>query len=503
MGGATDWIACRARLTPQQTAIVDVATGRRFTYEELNLRASRMAHHLRRIGVQQGDRVALYAPNGPAHVELLFACSKSGAVFVPLNTRFATEELVHVLADSGAKLLLCADEWEERGQELAECVPAVQMVLSLREQRLVVETAVGGSSAPDVDLEAPLAIIYTGGTTGRPKGAVLSHRAVLWNAINTVASWGLTPTDVTAVYLPLFHTGGLNALVTPLLYVGGTVVIGDQWNPTAVLDVLVEERCTIALFVPTMHHMLVTAPAFAEAKLPHMHTMLSGGAPCPPSIYEAYRAKGMAFKEGYGLTEAGPNNFYIHPADAEQRPGSVGMPMLHNEVRLVGDDGQEVPTGVAGELWLRGPHVFSGYWNNVDATAAACTSDGWLRTGDAARRDEDGYHYIVGRLKDLIISGGENVYPQEVETVLDRHPAVSEVAVVGVPDEKWGEAVTAALVLRAGQWVTPDELRSFCLDKLASYKIPKQFHVLAELPKTPVGKLDKRQIANLLRVKNS
>ncbi|ASS75307.1 long-chain fatty acid--CoA ligase [Tumebacillus algifaecis] len=487
------WLEGRARLTPAKTAVVEAGTGLRLTYAELHLRVNRLASWMQQQGIGPGDRIALLAPNSASYLELLFAAGKTGAVFVPLNYRFSHAELTYVLADCTPKLLVCYDRFAAAGERLSGLVP---LILAQDEYQTVVEQGAQTYRPTEVDAEAAWAIIYTGGTTGQAKGVVLSHRAVLWNSINTVASWGLTEQEVTPVYLPMFHTGGLNALLMPVLYMGGTAVIGDQFDPPTVLQVLESERCTIALFVPTMHHMLIESTEFSDYKSATMHTFLSGGAPCPLHIYEAYRAKGLQFKEGYGLTEAGPNNFYIHPDLAQVKIGSVGLPMLHNEVRLVDGLGQDVAPGETGELLIRGQHVFSGYWNNQQATDEAL-QDGWLHTGDLGRRDADGYHYIVGRKKEMIITGGENVYPLEIEHILAAHPAVKEVVVIGVPHPKWGEVVTAVIVLQGGTTLTADELKLYGTEHLARYKVPKSYVFLDQLPMTPVGKIDKKQLTAL------
>jgi fatty-acyl-CoA synthase len=492
MWGGTDWLSCRARLSPDKLAVVEVRRSLRLSYRELEMRATRAARFLKEQGVRRGERVALLAPNSVAYLELLFAAEKLGAIFVPLNYRFSEPELEYVLQDCTPQVLVVEEPYEQLGRRLAERVQVSLVQESAYEQAVTAGPLLDAADGPQSP-EEPWAIIYTGGTTGRSKGAVLSHRAIVWNAINTIASWGLTERDVTPVYIPMFHTGGLNALTTPILYVGGTVVIGQEFRADAVLEVMERERCTIALFVPTMYHMLVTAPEFATAKLSAMHTFLSGGAPCPHAIYEACWSRGFAFKEGYGLTEAGPNNFFIRPDQAKGRIGSVGVPMLHNEIRLVDESGRDVRPGETGEIWIRGPHVFSGYWNKPEATAETLVN-GWLRTGDLGERDAEGFYYIRGRQKDMIITGGENVYPLEVEHVLAAHPSVSEVAVIGLSDSKWGEVVTAVIVPLKGHSLQAEDVKEYCMGRLAGYKIPKRIVLVPELPKTSVGKIDKKRL---------
>ena len=322
-------------------------------------------------------------------------------------------------------------------------------------------------------------MIYTVGTTAKPKGAVLSHRAIIWNSVSTIASWNLTNEDTTVTYLPLFHTGGLNALSIPILMAGGKVVLANDFTPEKAIDNLLKHKCTIVLFVPTMHHMLVKSQQFHEAGFPDMKLFLSGGAPCPLEIYEAYKKKGIAFKEGYGLTEAGPNNFYIDPSEANVKRGSVGKPMLFHSIKLLDEDGSEVPDGQVGELAIKGKHAFSYYWNNEAATNHVW-KNGWLHTGDLARKDEEGYYYIVGRKKEMIITGGENVYPLEIEHWLCSHLSIQEAAVIGVADEKWGEAVTAFIVLEEGAALPEGEVKKYCRQKLGNYKVPKNIYSVEE-----------------------
>ncbi|KEO82624.1 class I adenylate-forming enzyme family protein [Tumebacillus flagellatus] len=497
MRRATDWLQSRARLTPQKLALVEVETGLRLTYQQFDARAARLGAYLQQHGVRKGDRVGFLALNSAGHLELLFACAKIGAVFVPLNHRFSKPELAYVLDDCKPAVLVSFEPFAELARELiAEVAIELHVEEPLYQQIAATEVGGGVPLPVELDEEDPWAIIYTGGTTGKSKGAILSHRAILWNSINSVLSWGLTEHDVTPVYMPMFHTGGLNALTTPVLHAGGTVVVSRDLSPAGILNVLEGEGCTIALLVPTVYHLLVTSPEFQAATFTTMHTFLSGGAPCPHTIYEAFWAKGLAFKEGYGLTEAGPNNFYIHPDRAKQKIGSVGVPMFHNEVRIVDNEGRDLPAGETGELWIQGPHVFSGYWNKPEVFAETLV-DGWLRTGDLARRDADGCYYIVGRKKDMIITGGENVYPLEVEHILEQHPSISEVAVVGLPDPKWGEVVTAVVVLAPGAAANGELFKEYCGGKLAGYKIPKRWEFVRELPKTSVGKIDKKAIVHL------
>ncbi|WP_226675846.1 acyl-CoA synthetase [Mesobacillus jeotgali] len=490
-----DWLETRASLTPEAAAIADAGTGQEWSYREVNDRAKAIAAWMDSNGVKKGDRIALLAPNGICYFDLLFACGKIGAIFVPLNWRLSIDELAFIIKDCEPTFLAFHSNFTKEvttiwGEE-DRCI----QINGTRFSRLMEQFFAGPCEMNEINLdeEDPLAMIYTGGTTGKPKGAVLSHRAIIWNSISTITSWNLTNEDTTVTYLPLFHTGGLNALSIPILMAGGKVVLANDFTPEKAIDNLIKYKSTIVLFVPTMHHMLVKSQQFLEAEFLDMKLFLSGGAPCPLEIYEAYKKKGISFKEGYGLTEAGPNNFYIDPSEANVKRGSVGKPMLFHSIKLLDENESEVPAGQVGELVIKGKHTFSYYWKNKTATDHAW-KDGWLHTGDLAKKDEDGYYYIVGRKKEMIITGGENVYPLEIEHWLCAHPLIREAAVVGIPDEKWGEVVTAFIVLEEGAVLGEQEAKMHCREKLGGYKIPKVIQTIGQMPKTHVGKIDKKQL---------
>lgn len=496
-----DWFARKASLAPGRTAIIDGETGEAWTYAAMNERAKRLAGYMSSIGIGLGDRVALLAPNHIGYFDALFACMKLGAMLVPLNWRLSQAELDWIVQDSGPKMLLFHGVHERAASEIGlsgKLQLDGQIYRDMMTQSYEpAAAATAATAARTDDPDRPCLILYTGGTTGKPKGVVLTQRSVQWNAINTVISWSLAPSDVTATFLPMFHTGGINALCLPVLLAGGTVVITREHAPDQAVGTIVRHRCTVVLMVPTMYHALIRSEAFRQERFPHMHTFISGGAPCPASVYDAFAGKGLAFKEGYGLTEAGPNNFYIHPDEARRLKGSVGQAMLYNRIRLVDGQGADVPQGETGEIWLSGPHLFDRYWNQPEATAEALR-DGWLRTGDLARRDAEGNYYLAGRKKEMIITGGENIYPLEIEQRLQEHPEIEEAAVVGVPDEKWGELITAVVALRPNADTSMEELRRHCAARLGSYKIPKRFVFVDELPKTNVGKIDKKRILQFM-----
>lgn len=489
----TDWIGARAHTHGTATAVIDGLSGERWTYADLEKRSSALALYLQRLGVSRGERVALLAPNHISVLDFLFACRKLGAIFVPLNWRLHTRELQQTIDDCQPALLAYHEKQEELASQLTVTRRFSVSADAYRSLMGAGSDPLAGVELPMYAMEDPWLMIYTGGTTGQPKGTLLSNRNVYANAINTILSWGLHETDTTLTVLPMFHSGGLNALTLPILLAGGTVVLLSDFEPELVVQLLVKYRCTNVLMVPTMYHRLLQLDTFQRASFPQIKMFLSGGAPCPRQIYDYFEQRSLPFKEGYGLTEAGPNNFYLSPEQAKGKKGSVGKPMLYNTVRLLDEKGRDVPRGEVGELVIAGEHVFEQYWNNEEATAQA-KRDGWLFTGDLACQDEEGYYYIMGRKKDMIISGGENVYPLEVEQVLLRHPYVQEVAVIGLPDETWGECVTAVIVPATEAEIGERELTLYCSERLARYKVPKRFAFLKQLPKTHVGKIDKKTL---------
>lgn len=499
---AADLLRVRAELTPDKVGLLDDYAGVEYTYRELNERANRLANWLRGLGVTQGDRVSILAQNSIHYVDLLYGLGKIGAILAPLNWRLTARELVYIAADCAPKAILCGPEYADLLDEIRREID-FPIVIALEGARvdgaLSYEACV--SAAPANEPEAlPLTgediycILYTSGTTGRPKGAMISHRQVLWNCINTVISWGLTADDVSPVMTPMFHAGGLFIFLTPLFYVGGKILLARSFDSEASLALIQRERATVVLGVPTLFQMWMNSPSFGAADFSHVRYFVSGGAPCPVSLIQAWRAaKGGYLRQGYGLTEVGVNCFTMTDEESIARMGSVGKPVFHSRMRIVDEDGREVECGATGELIIYGPHVCSGYWRNPEATAQALR-DGWFHTGDMARQDEDGFYYMAGRYKDMIISGGENVYAAEVETVFLEHPAVREAALIGQPDEKWGEVGLMVVVARPEIATTPEELLAFCRERLAGYKVPKRVIFADALPYSPYGKVMKAEL---------
>jgi len=497
-----DWIGRRAALTPTREALLDATTKTRYTYADLDRRGNQLAHLLhKKLGIEKGNRVAFLLNNRVECLDAFAACGKLGAILVPLNIRLSVPEHREYLASTTPKVLLFEDAFRENVQQLRPQLPSTKHYLQVDGTPLpraqmytdaIAQQSVTPPPRPHIEFEEPAMILPTGGTTGLPKGAILSHRLLFWNAVNTIVTWGIGPTDICPIVFPLFHTGGWNVLLIPLIHVGGRFIFWRRFDPQDTLRHIQQERCTLIIAVPAMYHMMMTTPEFATTDFRSVRFWLSGGGYCPEPILQAFFKRGQELAMGYGLTEVGPNNFYMPPGASKRKPAAVGLPFFHNEVRIVDDKSHDVRQGEVGELLLRGPHAFSGYWNNPKATQETITPDGWVHTGDLARQDEDGFYYIAGRKKELFKSGGENVFPQEIERVLAEHPAVDQIAVVSMPDDKWGEVGCAFVVLKSGKKVIEEALLEFLRTKLARYKVPKKVVFLSALPLTSAGKTDKR-----------
>lgn len=500
-----DWLSRWNVYSPQKVALVDYALpeGSRaaytqpqeYTYAELYRRSNRVAHFLKSRGVGRGDRVAILAQNSIEHIDLFFATGKLGAMLVPLNYRLAFSGLQYILTDTSPAVFFSSQEFEETAKSLAR-MNACPEPLSL-ETELAAVLKDGDASPPEeirVQQTDPHLILYTSGTTGHPKGALITHGQITWNSINTAISLSLTKDDRGTIHTPIYHTGGLNVLATPLFHFGGQVVLLRRWDSEAFLDIIEKHRLTLFFGLPTLFKMMMASPKFNTTDFSSVRVVLSGGEPCPRSILDAFAERGMPIRQGYGLTEVGPNVYSLPAEDAVRKAGSVGFPNFHVDARIVDERMHDVPRGQVGELVMAGPMVCGGYWQKPQATAEAIV-DGWFRTGDLFRQDEEGYYYVVGRKKDMYISGGENVYPVEVENVLHQHPAILEAAVIGVPDEKWGEVGKAFVVLRPGQSAGAGELSNFLSKHLAKYQIPKHYVFMESLPKGDTGKILKKELA--------
>jgi acyl-CoA synthetase (AMP-forming)/AMP-acid ligase II len=478
--GIGSWTARRNRKTPDRVAIE--YGERSLTYRQLHERVVRLAHALRRLGVTRGDRVAYLGPNHPSLLETFFAAGTLGAVFVPLNTRLAGPELAGQIADSGAGTLVHAPGIQVTAPRMIEVGDVYEDLLARSPSDPIDE---------DVSLDEGCIIMYTSGTTGRPKGAVLSHGNIMWNSLNVLVDLDLAGDEVTLLIAPLFHTAGLNMTCLPTLLKGGRVLLEPAFDPARVLALIEQRRVTFMFAVPAMYNTLAASPQWPSADLSSLRTLTCGGAPVPAATIRTYLARGLTFIQGYGMTEASPGVLLLDRSQVQAKAGSAGVPHFFTQVRVVGPDLEDVAPGEKGEVLVAGPNVMRGYWN---ADSSAAFVDGWFRSGDIAVTDDDGFVYLVDRVKDMIISGGENVYPAEVESALLDHPAVLECGVFGVPDEKWGEVGRAVVVLRPGFSADEEELRGFLLGRIAKYKIPKSFRFAESLPRNAVGKILKNRL---------
>ncbi len=499
-----DVLGERARLTPAAPALVEVATGRRFTYRELDQRAVACARlWLESLGLSPGDRVGVLSGNRVEFLDAFFAAGKSGVILVPLSTRATAHELAGIVADCG--LAACLYDGEHAGvvAELRRAASVPRWVAfdtpqtpgDPRYAELIGELSPSDWRRNPCDPESPYCLLYTSGTTGKPKGVIIPHRMVAWNGLDTVIGWQLRADDVSPIFTPLYHAGGLGAFLVPIFTIGGTIVLHARFDVSEVWRTIERERCTVVLGVPTIWKILADAPEFHAVDLSAVRWFASGGAPLPKHLVEVYAERGVVLRQGYGLTEVGVNCFAMTDENARLKAGSIGTPMMFTDARVVDADNRPLPSGEVGELVFRGPHVSAGYWNNPQATAASRDADGWFHTGDMARFDEDGYFTIAGRGKDMFISGGVNVYPAEVENELLQHPGLADAAVIGVPDETWGEVGVAFVVAAEGATVDATELSGFVAARLAKYKVPRRFVTVDALPRTPYGKVIKAELA--------
>lgn len=495
-------LAKRAELGPDLEALVDVSAGQRFSYGQLNERADRVAEALIGSGLEPGDRVATLLPNGHRMVELYYGAARAGLVVVPLNARLVPDEMAYILRDCGATALVGSALYAQTLGDLQ--ARQGDTAVPVRNWLIVGATDLPGAQDYDSKLEAasgqpwpvasggesPLFIMYTSGTTGHPKGAVHTHDSIEWSLLTVVASADMRYRDRYLISMPLFHIAAFNNLGTTL-YKGGVVVILPGFEPKQFWETLRDERINITLAVPAMLYVML------DAYDKQLHTplalrwILTGASPIPTSLIHTYAAMGFEIHQAYGLTEAGGVGCILSPDDATARAGSTGKAFFHTEVRVVDNDGQDCPPEVPGELLLRGKHLMSGYWNQPEQTAQAIR-DGWLYTGDIAVKDADGFLYIRDRLKDMIISGGENIYPAEIESLLITHPQIADVVVIGVPSARWGESPVAVVVRVDGAEIDEAAIIAWCDGKLARFKLPKAVHFIDIIPRTATGKPLKR-----------
>jgi fatty-acyl-CoA synthase len=478
--GLGSWPARRAAMSPARPALI--FEDRVISYAELHERITRLASALRAAGVGKGDRVAYLGPNHPSFVETMFATYQIGGIFVPLNFRLTQPEIRYQLEQSGAKALIHALPVD------AETPVKVEMSSY--------EGFLGTGATGDVDASAELddvaCILYTSGTTGHPKGAMLTHGNLIWNCYNLLVCVDVASDEVTLVSAPLFHVAALNQCLLPTFLKGGTSVIMPGWDVDGCFDAVARHRVTWMFGVSTMFAGLSRSPRWPTADLTSIRSLMTGGASVPEALIMAFQERGLAFCQGYGMTETAPGVTFLEARESREHPGSAGLPVFFTDVRLDAGPGEG-----PGEVLVRGPNVTPGYWNDPQATAAAFAGGGWFRSGDLAVADEAGHFRIVDRTKDMLISGGENVYPAEVEAAIFEHPGVAEVAVVGVADEKWGEVGRAFVVPLDGFDLDPGDVPVFLAGRLAKYKIPVYVSILNELPRTGSNKVRKAPLREL------
>jgi len=501
-----DWIASHADRTPQKIAQIDYATGRTFTYAQMQDRVSHIAGHLRQIeGIGVGETIAVLGDNSSDIFDIDFACGRIGAVFLPMNTRLAAPEIAFQLSDAAPKILFVGKGYENVARAAVAQAPVSIKLIAFGDSEGEYHLEEIAANGPVLYRAEPRnesdgwTLIYSSGTTGRPKGVLHSHGGITMQAIANCIPLGLGPQSCGLTVLPLFHISGLNIFAHAMFYAGATQITMDRFIPSEMLNALANKDYGVTHFsgVPTIFEMMAQLPEFESADTSTVQGAFVGGAPSTEALLSTYAKKGMPLIQGYGLTETGPTLTVLNAEDAVSKLGSAGKPIMHVDVRVVNDDGLDVEPNEAGEIIAKGPSVISQYFKRPEAQASSFV-DGWLRTGDMGRFDDDGYLFIIDRKKDMFISGGENVYPAEVENCISGLDGVLQIAVIGVPDDKWGEVGAACIVKRPNANLTDQEVISFCSEKIARYKIPKHVHFFDALPLGGTGKVLKNELRKMI-----
>src|SRR6202166_4142569 len=489
----SDLIERNAAFTPDKPAII--FEGEALSYRAFHDRIEAAARVLKaEFGVNRGDRVAILSLNRPDYLVLLYACARLGAMLVPLNWRLAVAEQLFILSDASVKVLALEQAFAAILPGLEKSLPSTSIVgLDFVPPQgsafgTLLARGRGDGRNPHIDLSCPLLIVYTSGTTGRPRGAVLRQEALLWNGVMSQHMHGLTSADHVLTVLPFFHVGGLNIQTTPALHFGATVTIHPRFTPGAALTAIEHDRPTLTLLVPATIQAVTDHPDWSSTDLSSLKAISTGSTIVPPHLIDRFVARGVPVLQVYGSTETCPVAVYTRLGGDLSRVGSTGLPGLCCEATVIDDAGNELPPDTPGEIAVRGPNVFYEYWGNEEATREALR-DGWYRTGDIGLRDADGYFWVQDRKKNLIISGGENIYPAEVERVLLEHPDVAECGVIGRPDPRWDEVPVAYVIRRAGCSVEAEHLKAHVLTQLARFKVPRDIVFVDDLPRTALGKV--------------
>ena len=491
-------IGKRTTLTPTNRALT--FEGTTWTYAELLDRVDRFAASLRAGGVAPGDRVAYLGLNHPVFFVSMFAAARLGAIFVPLNFRLTGAELDFIINDSGVHTVIADEAHKEVLDHVRAQLPCQRYIGaeagSEGWEDLVALVAATSPLAGAVDVKADdvALIMYTSGTTGRPKGAMLTHGNIAWNNVNALHGMAFGSDEVSLVVAPLFHIGGLNVTTLLSMQKGGEIVLHRTFEPGAALEAIEQYGVTNMFGVPAIYLFMSQHPKFETTDFSSVRLFVVGGAPVPEPLLKVYNGKGIPFAQGYGLTETAPFCSLLLPEYAVDKVGSAGKAPLYTDLGVLDEAAKPCAVGERGEICTRGPNVMAGYWNRPDATAQAIDRQGWFHSGDLGYFDEDGFLFVVDRVKDMVITGGENVYPAEVESALYEHPKVAEVAVIGLADDRWGEAVTAVVALKPDQQLTLEELRDFGADRLARYKLPTRLETVDALPRNPAGKVLKFEL---------
>ncbi len=490
-----DWVSKWAVYKPDAVAVKDQASGRSLTYAELDRQGSALAAWLQASkGLQKGDRIAILSEFNLTYILLFVAAQKTGIILVPLNYRLTSSELDFLLQDADPAFVLFEEKYTALIQE-AQSLAKIAHQAPLESLLYMAASHLPGplaQQAVTLTEDDPVFILYTSGTTGFPKGALYTHGMLFWNSINTSMSLLLNTESRTINCMPPFHTGGWNVLLTPLLHHGGYICLVKKFEAGLILELMKSEKPSLLMAVPTMLKMIAEEATFAQADLSSLHYLIVGGEPMPIPLIETWHQKGIAIRQGYGMTEVGPNLTSLHQDDAIRKKGSIGFPNFYLETRIVKEDGEIAAPGESGELWLKGPVVMPAYWRNETATRSAFSGE-WFRSGDQVVMDEEGYYYVVDRIKNMFVSGAENVYPAEIERILRIHPAVKEAVVIGIPDPKWGE-VGHAFIVAQDQQPDPRQILAHCARQLAKYKVPKSMSFLPELPRNDTGKIDRKRL---------